>query len=318
MQLIPILLLIASLLLLLYALRFLRVWQRAWQRENIILPEGYDIGHYGISLVTAYPSSLRPLSAMIEERYPRSEAILICDMQRDINLFGDAIRRFQLVRVNHDHLEGVRALYRSRQRTHRRIVIVDLPIGERHRSEDIAREVASYGHTLYCEGDIAIETDAAALCINIIASHPIDTSLSLAPLVGAGVRVLPSDASQVERVAVAHPLAWRTKGAFYHIGISSLILASLPVVGGELCPYTLATYIATQLIVLYLVCRSTSEKNLFVRFDTITLNFYRFIVDSFKRIYYLYKRGKSALPRKLSVRHRTSKRAFFENKRSQL
>ena len=318
MQLTSILLLVGSGLLLLYAISLLWIWHRAWQRENIILPEGYDIAHYGISLVTAYPSSLRPLLAMVEERYPRSEVIQICDMQRDISRFGDAIRQFQLVRVNHDHLEGVRALYRSRQRAHRRIVIVDLPVKERHLSEAVACEVASYDYIFYCEGNRIIEPNASALCINIIASRPIDSSLSLTPLIGAQTKIRPADPCIVEPIAVAHPLAWCEKWRPYNLIISSLLPALLFVASGELWPYTIAAYTATQFVLIYIACCITSRKNLFVRFDTITLNFYRFIIDSFKRIYYLYKRGKRVSSQEFTVRYRTSKSHFLENKRSQL
>ena len=113
MQLIPISILIFTALLLLNALHFVIAWHKARQNENITSLLHNTIFHYGITLVSAYPTTLRPLLSMLEEQYPRSEAMLICDLHNNKQI-GDILHRFRLVRVNHDHLEGVRSLYRSR------------------------------------------------------------------------------------------------------------------------------------------------------------------------------------------------------------
>ena len=159
MQLISATLLLITALLLLCAIHFLLLWRKLWRREELTSHSNDNIGLYGITLISAYPSTLRPLLAMVEERYPRSEVVLLCDMQRHIDRFGEVVQRFSLVRVNHDHLDGVRALYRSRQRAFRRIVVVDLPLEERLRSEAILphplhrgrhNHRARHGSSLHC------------------------------------------------------------------------------------------------------------------------------------------------------------------------
>lgn len=315
MQLISITLLLTSVLLLLCAIRFLWLWHRAWRYESLLSCNNDNIGHYGITMVTAYPTTLQPLLAMIEERYPRSEAILLCDMQRDIERFGDAIRHFHLVRVNHDHLEGVRALYRSRQRAYRRVVVIDLPCEEHLRSKEIAREVASYGYILYTEGDTIIEPDTATRCIDIIASYPIDTPLSLMSLVGEAVEVRMTDAHRAEQHTVAHPLVWSQKRHFGALLSAALTASLIVVAGGAFCHYTLMLYLATIAIMLYISCRITSKKNLFVRLDTILLNFCRFIVDFIKRFCYLYKRESSIQHKRAVMLWRHPKSSFLRNNR---
>ena len=291
MQLISTTLLLIAALLLLCAIHFLLLWRKLWRREELTSHSNDNIGLYGITLISAYPSTLRPLLAMVEERYPRSEVVLLCDMQRHIDRFGEVVQRFSLVRVNHDHLEGVRALYRSRQRAYRRVVVVDLPLEERSRSEAIAREVASYCHTLYTEGDTIIEPDTAARCIAAIASLPIDAPISLSSFVGEAVEVQMADAHTTEHHTIAHPIAWQERRHLKALPLACLAASFIIVAGGSLWLYTLALYVATATILIYISCRITSQKDLFTRFDTILLNFCRFIVDNIKRFCYLYKRG---------------------------
>lgn len=318
MQLISIILLCFAVLSFIFAINFLWSWQRADRYESLLSPIGKNIGYHGITMVTAYPSTLRPLSAMIEEQYPRSEAILICDMQRNIDIFGKAIRRFHLVRVNHDHLKGVRTLYRSRQRAFRRIVIVDIPLEERSYCETIAREVASYGYILYTEGDIIIESGIAAHCINLIASQPITTPLTLSSIVDGSAKVQPSDTQRAKHHTIARPIAWRERCNFRAFSFVCITASLLIVVGGSLFRYTIAFYSATIAVIIYISCRIVSQKNLFIRFDTILHNFCRYIVDFIKRICYLYKRESAAIQDDYTVLWRIPKQLFLRNNRSQL
>lgn len=318
MQLIPATLLIIVTLLLLCAIHLLWLWHRLWRREELLSLRNNNIGHYGISLISAYPSTLQPLLAMVEEGYPRSEAILLCDMQLHFDRFGEVVRRFSLVRVNHDHLEGVRALYRSRQRAYRRVVVVDLPLEERSRSEAVAREVASYEYMLYIEGDTIIEPDTAALCIATIASYPIGTPISLSSLMGEAVEVRMTDAQTTEHHTIAHALAWREGHHLKALPLTCLVAPLIVVAGGTLWPYIFALHIATITTLLYISCRITSQKNLFIRFDTILLNFCRFIVDNIKRFCYLYKRGNALRHRVSTTLWRHPKSVFQRNNLRQL
>ena len=289
MQLIPISILIFTALLLLNALHFVIAWHKARQNENITSLVHNTIFHYGITLVSAYPTTLRPLLSMLEEQYPRSEAMLICDLHNNKQI-GDILHRFRLVRVNHDHLEGVRSLYRSRCRAYRRVVVIDLPLEAKERSEAIAREVASYGYILYTEGDISIEPNIATVGMNIAATFPLSTPLSLDSTIGERVAITMADATEVEHIAIARPLVWRDKCNFKYLIIASILPLPLLFMSGQFWLYSIALYLTTITTLLYIACRTTSQKSLIVRLDTISHNFCRFIVDNLKRFYYLYKR----------------------------
>jgi hypothetical protein len=290
MQLISIAIISLSALLFLSALCFVVTLHKARQNENITSCLNNTIFHYGITLVSAYPTTLRPLLSMIEERYPRSEAMLICDLQRDIKRIGDVVHRFSLVRVNHDHIDGVRALYRSRCRAYRRIVVIDLPLEMREQSESVARKVASYGYILYTEGDICVEPNAATIGMNIAATYPISTPLSLDSTIGERVVITMVDTDKVQHIAIAQPFVWRERCNFKYLIIASILPLLILFMSGRFWLYSIALYLTTIIVLLYAACRTTSQKSLIVRFDTITHNFCRFIVDNIKRFYYLYKR----------------------------
>ena len=160
MQLISILLFALSLVLLVGAVLFVALWHRTYRKTSLVQLLREDIGHIGVSAIVAYPETPAPLLALLEEEYPHSEAVIITDLQSDNPSFAELLRRYRLVRVNHSHLEGVRALYRSRHRAFRRIVMVDLPMEHREQASDVGRAVASYENHLCLEGESIVERDS--------------------------------------------------------------------------------------------------------------------------------------------------------------
>lgn len=291
MQLIAIILALFALVALFGALLFLGEWRQAKQSElsTPLIREG--ISHIGISAIVAYPKSVAPLYALLDEEYPRSEAIIVTDL--DDSPFGALLRHFKLIGVNHSHLKGVRALYRSRHRAFRRIVIIDLPTSHRKRAFAIAEEVATYDCTLRLQGESIIAHNALTYCANLVASQPYDEGTMIRPLVGADATLVRGEPSNHPEVTLtAQPLAWR-RASLAPTVMALLLPAILVAVSrftGEWILLVVAGVISlTMVLLISLSYRLMCKKGLLELFAIIIENFYRFSIEKFKKIYYLYK-----------------------------
>ena len=308
MQLISALLLLFSAMLCAGVATFILLWHRAHRKAKLVelLQEG--IGHIGVSAVVEYPDTPQPLLALLEEEYPRSEAIIVTDLQYRLSSFGELIPRFHLVKVNHSHLTGVRSLYRSRHRAFRRVVMVDLPIEYRNIAFDIAKEVATYDYVLQLQGECVVARDTIAYCANIIASHKATDDISMRSFVGADVLLERSDGSQggnSTHLLSDRVLAWRKGGimlTLFVISLPAVILTVGYMSGSRAILFVAVTVVVAVVGVLYISCRVMAEKSLFTTLDTILYNFYRFLVDMAKKIHYLYKERVS---RNMSIARRT-------------
>ena len=295
MQLISTLLFILSIIVLCGAVVFVALWHRVRNKISVmnILREG--IGHVGISTILEYPDTPAPLIALLEEEYPRSEAILITDMQQPFSPFGELVHRFHLVRVNHMHLRGVRTLYRSRHRSFRRVVMVDLPLEDKARAYEIAQTVASYNYLLHLQGESIIARNALTYCANIIASQDATKKISLESIVGAGARLERCNIPKEKTSMSLHSdriLAWRKEGYIVPLLVLCTPAAIVYVAQLSGSGLLLMTAISTSVAIvafLYVSCRVMSEKSLFVTLDSILKNYYRFVVERVKKIRYLYK-----------------------------
>lgn len=284
MQLISILLLSFSTLLLIGAVLFVALWHRSYRKISLAQMLREDIGHIGVSAIVAYPETPAPLIALLEEEYPHSEAVIITDLQCEAASFEALIRRYRLIKVNHSHLEGVRALYRSRHRAFRRVVMVDLPLEHRERASEVGREVASYENLLCLEGESIVERNALTYCANVAATQPSAERFSLCSLVGSDAHFgngVVADSDRVVKLRSAHPLAWRK---------SYLLLTLLVLIVPSVMAVT-AFWVESQLLIsaavfmvsvlslfVYVSSRTTTEKSLLMRLDTVLQNFYRFWV----------------------------------------
>ena len=297
MQLISLLLFLLSLMSLIGAVAFVAMWQRSCRKTTILCHLHESIAHIGVSAVVEYPETSAPLIALLEEEYPRSEAVLITDLQRSHVLFGELIGRYHLIRVNHTHLESVRALYRSRHRAFRRVVLVDLPTEHRDRASAVGAAVASYDYILHLRGESIVERNAIAYCANVVASQLQTDIISLQSIVGAPALLEKGVAKRSERVVhlrTDRALAWRD-GRFA-IAVLALLLPALMValayfVGSRLIFLSATVAMLAVGVFLYVSCRVVTEKGLFVRLDTILRNIYRLIVERAKKFHYLYKEG---------------------------
>jgi hypothetical protein len=295
MQLISTLLFLLSLLALGGAILFVVLWHRAHNKTTIVQMLREGISHIGISAIVEYPDTPAPLLALLEEEYPRSEAIIVTDLQHYLSPFGELIAQFQLVKVNHAHLAGVRALYRSRHRAFRRVVMVDLPAEHRSHATDIAKQVASYDYVLRLEGESIVAHNTITYCANIIASHHTSSDISLESIVGANALLERSDTPRYGRrlrLRSGKVLAWRKEGLL----LTSIALC-LPAIIVIIAHFTdnrliLMTAFLSSVAValfLYISYRVVAEKSLFATFGIILNNFYRFWTKEFKNFNYLYK-----------------------------
>ena len=291
MQLIAILLLISSFIILGGALAFVVKWFRTCHtcRSVRILREG--IRHIGITAIIEYPDSTQPFSALLDEEYPYSEIILITDLQRYHATFGELIQKYHLIRVNHSHIRHVRALYRSRHRAFRRVVMVNLPIEYSQKALAVAREVASYNYLLHLRGESIIARNAITYCANIIASHRISDDISMRSFIGKELYLTRCDTPPKRRkpqVISDRILAWSNKER--HLSLGALSLPAIILIVAHFAESPILTIVAvvvlsTIVLLVYISCCTASEKSLFATLDAIILNFHSFLVNGAKRFY---------------------------------
>ena len=295
MQLISTLLLLLSLVTFVGAITFLILWHRLHHKSSIakILREG--IGHIGISAIVEYPETPSPLMALLEEIYPRSEAIIIIDLQEKRPIFEALIHQFHLVKVNHTHLKGARALYRSRHRPFKRITIVDLPAKQRSHATNVAKKVASFDYVLHLPGECQIEYNTLTYCANIIALHPTTNNISLKSIIGAGAQLERADQTPRDsktQLLTNRALAWHSTTPLFlilAITLPSTMILLARISGENILVLTAIVIALTFAILLYISCRVVTKKGLYTTTNTILKNFCRFLVEKIKNCYYLYK-----------------------------
>jgi len=112
-----------------------------------------SVGNIGVSLICAEPSGIDAVSAVFGTVYPVSEIIVVIDSVRDADTAAAVIERYGLVAVDYEpcgtlRVSGVRRLYRSRCRTCRRLVMLDMAHGDIGMMYDAASGIASYDYLL--------------------------------------------------------------------------------------------------------------------------------------------------------------------------
>lgn len=298
MQLISTLLFTLSLILLIGAIMFVGTWHRLQQKRADIKPIREGIGHIGISAIVEYPDTTAPLLSLLDEEYPHCEAIIVTDLQCNNASFGALIRQFRLTKVNHTHLKGVRALYRSRHKMFRRVVMIDMPKKHRSLATKIVKKVASFDYILHLQGECQVSHNILTYCANIIAMHPTTKAIELESIIGANARLERSDIfarKRSVRLLCNRALAWKNSSPAFLI--SATLLPAIFIFLAHLSGYKL--FVLTAIITLsilvaflYISCRVISEKGVYFTTDTIIRNFYRFLVERIKNFHYLYKERK--------------------------
>lgn len=304
MQLISTLLFILSLILLAGAVLFIRLWHRSRKNTSPIKLVREGFGHIGISAIVEYPETTAPLLSLLDEEYPHSEAIIVTDLQRNNDTFGELVRNFRLTKVNHSDLKWVRALYRSRRKMFRRVVVIDLPTEERSHATAAAKKVASFDYILRLQGECCVAHNALTYCANIIALHPTTKALKVESIIGANARLERADATAGRhsvRVLSNKALAWRKstpKFLILAISLPAVIIYLAHISGHRLFAVSAGIIAAILIAFIYISCRVVSEKAVYSTTDTIIKNFYRFLVEHIKIFHYLYKeRNRQDTPR---------------------
>ncbi len=290
MQLISTLLFLLSLLMLGGAILFLALWHRSYHKTALAQMVREGIGNIGISVIVEYPDTPAPLVALLEEEYPHCEAIIIIDLETNRTTFEELIPQFRLVGVNHSHLEGVRALYRSRHRAFRRVVMVDLPIEYRSHALDVAKKVAAFDYTLHLDGECQIARNAIAYCANIIASHPTTKGLILEAIVGANAQLERTDLAphhETHTLLTTRALAWRNTTPLFLI--LAITLPAIAILFAHISGERTLILAALVLVIvfgplLYISCRVVTDKGLYSTTNTIVKNFSLFMLEQLKKL----------------------------------
>jgi hypothetical protein len=284
MQLISFLLLILSSATLLGAVWFVARWHRTYRKVSLVHLLREDIGHIGVSAIVAYPETSAPLVALLEEEYPRSEVVVVTDLHDDNSTLGELVQRYHLVKVNHAHLEGARALFRSRHRAFRRVVVVDLPLEYRANAYSLARKVASYDSILYLHGESIVEQNAITYCANVVASQHSAKGLLIRSVVGAESHLERGDIADSTATLYLRadcPLAWRRIGFLPKLlmVVMPFLLVVVAVVTSDWVLLAAVEMIAlVTLIFISVSCCVVTEKSLLARLGTRFENLYRFWV----------------------------------------
>lgn len=304
---------ILSIVWLVGAVWFVSWWHRTYRKSLIIHQLHENIGHIGVSAIVSYPKTLAPLVALLEEEYPRSEAIFVADLQEEETLLSELVLRYRLIKVNNQHLTDTRALYRSRHRAYRRVVVVDLPIAHKERAFAIGKEVASYDNVLYLQGESIVERNAITYCANIVASQPSSSGVQLRSIVGADAYLERGDISGATtnlRLRTDCPLAWQKQVRVF--ALLAILVPSVMILLGHLLESGLMiasamVQIVITLLFLYVSCCVVTEKSLFARLDTVLRSFYRFWVERITTIRVSRTHDTPHLPFRVRVRNRPAR-----------
>ncbi len=302
MQLIYTVLLLLSLIMLVGAVLFVCLWHHASRKSAIVQMLHEGIGHIGVSAIVEYPETPAPLFALLEEHYPRSEAVIITDLQHYLSPFGELVRQFSLVRVDHSHLAGVRALYRSCHRAFKRVVMVDLPVENRHSASAVGEAVATYDYILRLQGESIVASNAIAYCANIIASQSMVKGISLRSIVGAEAQLERSERSGDDdgvHLRANRALAWRKERRIFStlaVVAPAAMVAVAHLSGSRVALFAAVVTAVALALFIYISCCVVAEKSLFATLDTILRSFYRFLVERVKHFHYLYKERVSRSP----------------------
>ena len=286
MQLIALFLFLLSATALVATILFVSWWHRTYRKTSLVQTLHEDICHIGVSAVVIYPETVAPLVALLEEEYPRSEAVVVADLKANSTPLGELVGLYHLVKVNHSHLACARSLYRSRHRAYRRVVVVDLPLAYSGQAMDVARAVASFDNILYLSGESIVEPNALAYCANIVATQSSADVLLIRSIVGADARFESGDVASgasVVRLRADTPLAWRKSSMFgvaLAMGIPSAMFLLAHLSQGWLM--SIATMLVALVVgLLFSVAWSVkSKKSLFVRLNSVVQNCYKGVVSA--------------------------------------
>lgn len=144
---------ITTLLLLRHAIRLTRAINRRDLLTDDIVGCCESLGFVGISVLCSRVTTLEQIEELLAESYDRYEVVAVLDSEIDDDAFHRIVEHYRMIRVNSTSTHElptatVRALYRSRQRSFRRLILADRPQASVYDDLDTALGVASYAYVI--------------------------------------------------------------------------------------------------------------------------------------------------------------------------
>ena len=145
-----------SVLLLAFALWMIRIAD-ATRRRDIIIDDiagcCESLGFVGCSAICSGVRGIARIEELLGQEYDRYEVIITIDAEQYPEEFRAIISHYRMIRVNCSRSEelpsaAIRNLYRSRQRSFRRLILLDKPHSDIYGDLDAAAIVASYNYLL--------------------------------------------------------------------------------------------------------------------------------------------------------------------------
>ena len=136
--------------------RLLRIIE-ATKRHNLLTEDiagcCESLGFVGCSVICSGVKETDHIEELLGQEYDRYEVIVTLDAEEFPQEFISIIDRYRMIRVNSTTSEElptarIRALYRSRQRSFRRLILVDKRSATPYDDLDAATSVASYNYLL--------------------------------------------------------------------------------------------------------------------------------------------------------------------------
>ena len=112
-----------------------------------------SLGFVGCSVVCTSVSDLQQINSLLGQEYGRYEVVVVLDSALHAEAFDLLVRHFKMVRVNCASTQElpsvlINNLYRSRQRSYRRLILVDAPYRSAFDDLNAGVMVASYDYIL--------------------------------------------------------------------------------------------------------------------------------------------------------------------------
>lgn len=112
-----------------------------------------SLGFVGCSAICSGVRSIARIEELLGQEYDRYEVVITIDADLYPEEFSAIISHYRMIRVNCAHSEElpsatIRTLYRSRQRSFRRLILLDKPHSDIYGNLDAAATVASYNYLL--------------------------------------------------------------------------------------------------------------------------------------------------------------------------
>ncbi len=162
------------------SVRALRIG-RAMRRRRFLGPETAgcceSLGFVGISAVCSGVKNIEHIENLLGSEYDRYELVIVMDAELSPDHFRNIATHYGLIRVNpteSDELPSarIRALYRSRRRNYRRLVLVDRAEATQYEDLDAGTAAASYDYILPIGPSDYLMPDAAETAAIAISDSP--------------------------------------------------------------------------------------------------------------------------------------------------